>query len=92
MQADISTAFLVLVIGMITVFVILGLVVLTGHILIRVVNKFFPMPVVEISKKTEKSPPLIPNNYNKSTVAAIVSVVDIITKGKGRPEKIEKLN
>ena len=92
MQADISTAFLVLVIGMITVFVILGLVVLTGKILITIVNRFFPLPVIEQKQEHEKSISEPNTSHDKSTLAAIVSVVDIITKGKGRPSKIEKLN
>ena len=48
MGESISTAVLVSLIGMVTVFVILGLVVLTGKTLIRIVNTFFPIEEKEL--------------------------------------------
>ena len=41
MSAELQTALLLLVVGMITVFIILSLVVLTGRTLIWVVNNYF---------------------------------------------------
>ncbi len=77
-----STAFTLLLIGMITVFVVLFLVYLSGNILIVFVNRFFPVEP-ENRVKGEISNP---------TLAAITATVDVITKGKGQITKIEKEN
>lgn len=74
MESDFSTAFSLLAIGMITVFVVLALVVLTGNLLIRFVNR--------ISSEEDTISP--------SKVAAITAAVDAFTQGKGRITKIEK--
>ena len=92
MGESISTAVLVSAVGMFTVFVILGLVVLTGKVLIRIVNTFFP--IIE----TEPTPSITPNNqirnksFDKLKLAAIISTIDTITHGKGKVSKIEKIN
>lgn len=81
MNEALSQAVLVLAIGMITVFLILGLVVISGQTLIRIVNHFSPEPVEVPSKK----------KMSAKKVAAIVTAVDLMTKGRGKVEKIEKL-
>ena len=93
-MSDLSLAFLVMGVGMITVFLILGLVVLSGQGLIRVVNRFFPAPVVAVPEKTPLvSPPPSPKTTtDQATLAAIVSTVDIITRGKGQVKSIKKLD
>ncbi len=92
-MSDLSLAFLVMGVGMITVFLILGLVVLSGQGLIRVVNRFFPAPVVAIPEKVPVAPiPPSPKTTNQATLAAIVSSVDIITQGQGRVKSIKKLD
>lgn len=50
MDGDISTALSLLAIGMITVFVVLFLVVVTGNVLIRVVNKITPTDGLSAAK------------------------------------------
>jgi len=96
MNENISEAILILVIGMITVFIILGLVVLTGQILIRITNQFAP-EVKESPKGIGVIAPTnnnaLPNNskINKKKLAAIIGTVELITRGKGRIEKIEKI-
>ena len=92
MGESVSTAVLVSMIGMVTVFVILGLVVLTGKILIHFVNAFFP-----IAETTAPAPSALrrqakKNSFDKSTLAAIVTTIDTITHGKGKVSKIEKIN
>ena len=72
---------------MITVFVVLALVVVTGNLLIRFVNTFLPEQAaaaarVSSSPSTQISP---------KKVAAITSAVHQLTAGRGRIEKIEKL-
>lgn len=74
MDTNFSTALMLLAVGMITVFVVLALVVFTGNVLIRLVNRFSP-----------KEEGLAPGK-----VAAITSAVATFTQGKGRITKIEK--
>lgn len=92
MGESISTAILVSLIGMVTVFVILGLVVLTGKTLIRVVNTFFPIEEITPSSSTTFQPQTLKKSFEKSTLAAIITSVDTITYGKGKVDKIEKIN
>lgn len=83
-ETILSNAFSILVIGMITVLLILGLVVITGNLLIRLTNRFWPGS--ERPVKTENGPGSIP----AGTMAAIVAAVEMITGGKGKITKIEK--
>ena len=62
---------------MITVFVVLSLVVLTGNLLIRFVNK----TTTNTPTKDVPSP---------SVLAAITGAVEAVTEGKGNIQKIEK--
>ncbi len=95
MGESISTAIIVSLIGMVTVFIILGLVVLTGKVLIRIVNTFFPIHEIEPATPLTSASP---NNqtpkksFNKSTLAAIITSVDTVTFGKGKVNRIEKIN
>ncbi|MEM9820461.1 MAG: OadG family protein [Bacteroidota bacterium] len=93
MNQDLSTAFVVLAVGMATVFVILGLVVLTGNLLIKFVNRFYPVAVQQPQRPT--IPPLITKpakTIQTSQMAAIVAAVDMVSGGKARIKKIEKIN
>lgn len=84
MSEDYSTALTLLAVGMITVFVILGFIVLFGNILILITNKFFPAPI-----PTTESPPS-PHNIHPKKLAAIIAAVNTVTNGKGKVESIEK--
>lgn len=75
MTPELTTALTLLAIGMITVFVVLLVVVLTGNLLIRLVNKISKEPTSQISN---------------STVAVLTAAVESFTGGKGRITKIEK--
>ena len=96
MDTNIKTALLVLLVGMITVFVVLCLVVLTGKLLIYLVNRYGP-----VSSKTKISSndfkPLLSENLNlgstlsQKKIAAIISTVDVVTHGKGKVIQIEKI-
>ena len=92
MGESISTAIIVSLIGMVTVFIILGLVVLTGKTLIKVVNTFFPISEAETPTPKTIQNQLQKKSFNKSTLAAIVTTIDAITKGSGKVSKIEKIN
>ncbi len=95
MNSEIQHALLVLLVGMITVFIVLSLVVLTGKLLILMVNKYGP-----VSQKTKIQRrdfvPLLNESLNSSSfiekkkLAALVSTVEIVTQGKGTILKIEK--
>ena len=83
METTVSNAFLLLGIGMITVFFVLFFVVLSGQLLISLVNKYAPDPI----KESNLTLPLISNKE----IAVITAVVDHVTRGKGKVESIEKL-
>ena len=82
MESNLSNAFLLLAIGMVTVFIVLLLVVLCGSLLINLVNRYAPEPI----KKMKLIKPLISNRE----IAVMTAVVDHITYGKGKIESIEK--
>lgn len=68
---------MLLAVGMITIFAILSLVVITGNLLIRIVNKYAePAPTKEGKAHPSQS---IPSRH----LVAIVSAVETLTEGKG---------
>ncbi|MEM9918032.1 MAG: OadG family protein [Bacteroidota bacterium] len=86
MTSDLSTAFLVLGVGMASVFFILSIVVIGGKQLIRLVNHFSP----DVPEKKIQPAPISKKQVIKpSTIAIIAAVVESVTDGKGRIEKIE---
>ena len=72
---------------MTTVFAILLIVINLGKGLIVLVNKYAPEEI--IVKKTATSTPAV--GITNQTTAAIVSAVSVMTGGKGKVVKIEKL-
>ena len=81
MSENIELALSLMGIGMFTVFVILFMVVAGGNILIKSVNKFVPETIrQEVVKSDQKK------------LAAIIAAVNAVTGGKGRIEKITKIN
>ena len=96
MDQSLAKALSVLVIGMITVFVVLLLVVATGNILIRLVNKYSydkldatsssQSPIGSLSEYVDAE-----SAFDKKKLAAIVATVDIVTAGKGKISKIEQI-
>ncbi len=78
---------------MITVFIILGLVVLSGHFLIRIINAYFPPNAIKRPMGDSISSPssVALAKSDKSSIAAIVAAVDLFTGGKGKAEKIERI-
>ncbi len=83
MEDNIESALSLLLIGMTTVFVVLSLVVLIGNLLISVINKYFG---------TESLGHVAETNIDPKKIAVITAAVQQVTEGKGRIEKIEKLN
>ena len=92
MAENIQTALTLMAVGMITVFSILGLVVLTGKVLVNVINQRYQAekrPVfVHRTKMTNRRKE---GRVSEAQIAAIVAAIDAITAGQGKIEKIEKL-
>ena len=78
---NLETAFLLMVVGMATVFVILLIVIYLGKLLISLVNKYAPEEVVP-AKQASRVPAAIPGN---------ILAVNVVTQGKGKVSKVEKL-
>jgi len=90
MSPDIQSALSLLLIGMITVFIILGLVVLSGRILISMVNRFDPQLELNRFSGTPKTI-FKPKSINRKHLAALTATVDVVTAGQGKIIKIEKV-
>ena len=84
---NLETAFLLVVVGMATVFVILLIVIYLGKLLISLVNKYAPEEVVSVKQTSSQAPVPIPGNI----LAAITAAVNVVTQGKGKVTKVEKL-
>ena len=84
---NLETAFLLMVVGMATVFVILLIVIYLGKLLISLVNKYAPEEVVSVKQTSSQAPVPIPGNI----LAAITAAGNVVTQGKGKVTKVEKL-
>ena len=84
---NLETAFLLMVVGMATVFVILLIVIYLGKLLISLVNKYAPEEVMSVKQTSSQAPVPIPGNI----LAAITAAVNVVTQGKGKVTKVEKL-
>ena len=89
MKPEIIDAFGYLLIGMITVFTVLALVVVTGRVLIWAVNRV--TKEVPSIKKTSTNLADIHQEISPQKMAAIVAAVEIVTKGKGKISSIKKV-
>ena len=74
---NLETALLLMVVGMATVFVIL----------LIVIYKYAPEEVVPVKQTSSQAPVPIPGNI----LAAITAAVNVVTQGKGKVTKVEKL-
>ena len=85
---NMETALLLLFVGMGTVFAILLLLIYLGKFLIALVNKYAPEEEVAAKQIMPKGPLPIPGNV----LAAITAAVNVVTHGKGKRTKVEKIN
>ena len=83
---NLNIALLLMIVGMATVFAILLIVIYLGKGLIALVNKYAPEEVVP-AKQTANAPAAVPGNI----MAAISAAVTVVTQGKGKVAKVEKL-
>lgn len=84
-MSNIQTALLLMTVGMVTVFTILLIIMGLGKALIAFVNKF--VPEEEAPAKKAQGPAPIPSNV----LAAISAAVTVVTHGKGKVSKVEKI-
>ncbi len=82
---NLTTGLLLMVIGMVTVFIILLVVIYFSKLLIAVVNRVAPE---EAHKKVSAQRAIADND----SVAAIKAAVKVLTAGKGKVVKIEKIS
>jgi len=85
MDEGFNTALMLLGVGMITVFTILALIVIFGNVLISLVNKFIPEEKINKVISSVSQGAIDPRK-----MAAIVSVVDVVTEGKAKVTSITK--
>ena len=83
MSDNLALAFQLLLTGMVTVFLILGMVVLLGRLLIYIINRY--------------SPDSLPDRQDdeiiaRKKLAVLSSVVEVITNGKGVIQSVKKLD
>lgn len=79
---------MLMVVGMITVFAILLIVIYLSQLLIAIVNKVAPEEVVVKKNTATSSAPAV---IDPNTMAAIKGAVNIVTGGKGKVMKVEKI-
>lgn len=85
---NLNTAFLLMAVGMLTVFAILLIVINMGKLLIHIVNKYFPEQEAAPAKRQKpESKDAIP----APTLAAISAAISIVTKGTGHVTNIERI-
>ena len=89
MDTALEQALSLLLSGMLTVFVVLGLVVLMGRLLITIVNRF-AAPTPDPRLRPAELP--LPTEIDSKIIAAIAAAVDISTQGNGYAKKITIIN
>lgn len=92
MSSTLQTTFVIFVVGMLTVFLVLGIVVLLGRSLIWVVNRYAkevaPSGLPPRRPKSPAQEQVIP----AKELAAIIAAVDWATHGQASITKIEKVS
>ena len=76
-----------LIVGMLTVFGVLFLVVTCGGLLIRIVNKFYP---IDQSKQIVDDTIDQIDPISSELISAIIATVDKVTMGKGKVKSIKR--
>lgn len=79
-----NEALSLLIVGMIMVFLILFLVVIVGNVVVQITNRYLP----EVQKTDEGDGGL--QGASPKKIAVLAAVVDLITQGEGRIDKIQK--
>lgn len=85
---NLNTALGLLVVGMVTVFIILWLVVVIGNLVIRLTNRFIPVAAPAEGKSENRG--ASGKKTASKKLAVIVAAVDAVTQGQGNVDSIEK--
>ncbi len=92
---NIETGLLLMVVGMTTVFAILLIVINLGKTLIMLVNKYAPEEIATkkttVTSNKQQTTQASSGNLSGQEAAAIISAISMITYGKGKVVKIEKI-
>ena len=93
MSTQLQTAFIVLLIGMGTVFLVLFLIVQIGQLLIKLVNKYSANPPRKVSRSSIQDNAFQKNNpsINPAKLAAITAAINITTNGQASIIKVERM-
>lgn len=86
-----ETGFVLMGIGMTTVFTILLIVIYLGKGLIAFVNKYVPAEEPAQPLRTTSLSATPANAISETTLAVIISAVSTATQGKGKVIRVEKL-
>lgn len=81
MAENLNIGLQLLLVGMISVFIILGFVVAIGHLLITIINKWY----------AEDSNQHGGNRPDKKKIAVLSAVVQTVTEGKGVISSVNKI-
>lgn len=84
---NLNLGLMLLVVGMVSVFIILLIVIGLSQLLIKIVNKVAPEEVVVKKNVATVAPAVIAPD----AMAAIKGAVNIVTGGKGKVVKVEKI-
>ena len=88
MEDSMQIALMLMVVGMVTVFTILILVVLCSKLMIAIINRYFPEITVAGTSPQSFDGPMQDNKK----VSVIIAAVEAITAGKGSVKEIKKIN
>lgn len=87
MTENLHIALQLLLVGMLSVFFILGVVVGLGKILISIVNKFSKDPIPKPMRATAKRA-----EFSAKKLAVLSAVVDVVSDGQGIIKSVKKIN
>lgn len=88
---NIQTGLLLMMVGMVTVFIILMIIIYLGKGLITLVNKYAPEEIVVKKQAPVHVATAAVGNMTNQETAAIISAVSAATGGQGKVTKIEKI-
>ena len=91
MAEALQTGLLLFVVGMITVFTVLSFVVLTGKVLIAIVNHTDRLPKAKVTSYHPNHRTISAEN-DKRKIAVVIAAAFIMTKGKGRIKGIQRID
>ena len=90
MTSDLSTALVLLIVGMLSVFTVLAILVMCARLLIKITNQWVTEEETSKSTARKRTKDLKKSN-EQEVMVAILSTVELITNGKGRVTHIEKM-